>query len=121
MIEATYTQCKQLSQLGDLRETLEAMSNQPEWITETLTIADIQAIQQGGCSSGAYMPAVTYHTALEIMVTHGDYVSDYLLIQLGEMPEPQLTLLWSQLAVFYISYAVELWCGQFDLDGVDWD
>ena len=122
-IEATYTQCKQLAANGDLRDTIEALDDQPQWITcnQALDIADIHAIQQGGCASGAYMPAVTYHTASQTMAAHGDDVLDYISDQLGELPKPSSDESWAGMAVFFLSYAVELWAGQFDLDGVDWD
>ena len=32
----------------------------PGWIDQDITPADVAAIVQGGCASGAYMPAVTY-------------------------------------------------------------
>jgi len=35
--------------------------NQPAWIVNELTPYDLAAINQGGCASGAYMPAVTYY------------------------------------------------------------
>ena len=52
--------------------------NAPAWINEVekITVYDLQAIAQGGCESGAYMPAVTYHTAKEVMHKHGDDITD---------------------------------------------
>ena len=124
----TYTQCKQLRDLdfyhwqdivGDLR-------SQPAWITQPLEIYDIQAIQHGGCESGAYMPAVTYYDAAQTMGKYGDDVFTYIESQYGELPDvPSLFNLkqssWGGIAVFFLSFAVELWCSQFDLTGVDWD
>ena len=45
----------------------------PEWIEQTqpITSLDVPAIAYGGCMSGAYMPAVTYHTALGVMYRWG--------------------------------------------------
>jgi hypothetical protein len=84
--------------------------NQPAWITETLSPADIAAISQGGCESGAYMPACTYHEAATTMAEHGDEVLDYLQDCTGELPTPPHNISWSQLACFYLSNAVELFC-----------
>lgn len=124
-IELTYTQCKQLNDLHGAywRDVVETLDDQPEWITtnQALDIADIQAIQQGGCASGAYMPAVTYYTARETMNEFGDDILEYIESNLGEIPQPATGESWSGIAVFYYSYAVELWAGQFDLHGVDWD
>lgn len=150
-MEITYTQCKQLaknyprsqranSYRSELRDAVEQMRDQPEWLSQSkvyhnsetgatrtvrvpsrLSIADIQAIQQGGCASGAYMPAVTYWQALETMDLYGDDVLAYIEDALGELPPTPHDASWSQLACFYLSHAVELWCWQFDLDGVDWD
>ena len=122
-IQATFTQCKQITDNGlDLRETIELINDQPIWIVEQhcLDIADIQAIQQGGCASGAYMPTVTYYTANKVMAEHGDDIFDYIEGQYGEVPQSNETS-WSHMAVFYYSLAVELWAGQFNLDGVNWD
>ena len=118
----TYTQCKQLTINHCLRDIVANMTDQPLWITEghDLEIADIQAIQQGGCASGAFMPAVTYFQAAKIMNDYGDDIFEYIECQLGEIPQAE-TESWSRMAVFYYSYAVELWCASFDLDGVNWD
>jgi len=32
----------------------------PQWIEQDITPSTVAAILQGGCESGAYMPAVTY-------------------------------------------------------------
>ena len=141
-MKLTYTQCKQIAvNTGNLREAVEALQNQPEWIaaaehyrsrdgkerfdplnvTNVLDLADIQAIQQGGCSSGAFMPAVTYYSAMLTMADYGDDVLQYIQDTMGELPKPDNCESWSGMACFYLSCAVELWCGQFDLFGVDWD
>jgi hypothetical protein len=93
----------------------------PGWIDEGLEYYDIESIQQGGCASGAYMPAVTYHQAIETMSEHGNQVLEYIEEQLGEIPQPKKGESWSGIAVFYLSYAVELWASSFDLDEVDTD
>ena len=85
----------------------------PAWIDQNITPADVAAICQGGCDSGAYMPAVTYWQALETMGTHGDEILGYIENALGEVPAPSATTpagqSWSGLACYYLSYAVELW------------
>ena len=119
----TFTQCKQLIANGyDLRDISQELLDQPEWITQHLDIADIQAVQQGGCASGAYMPAVTYYDAAQTMAELGTEVLDYIESDCGlDLPTvPRLTS-WRGIAVLYLSCAVELWCSQFDLEGVDWN
>lgn len=90
----------------------------PGWIVEALTLADIDSIQRGGCASGAYMPAVTYHQAMTMMGEHGDDVLEYLENELGELPTPEPGMSWSGLACFYLSSAVELWASGIDVDRI---
>ena len=82
----------------------------PEWITSPLSPADIAAVLQGGCDSGAYMPACTYYQAGQTMSEFGDDVLDYLQSISGELPTPPQDVSWSGLACFYLSRAVELFC-----------
>ena len=89
----------------------------PEWIeTKHMDGWTIDAIQQGGCASGAYMPAVTYYDAAQTMAKHGDDVLQYIddVIGLGEVRPPKDSS-WSGIACFYLSLAVELWVGQFEI------
>lgn len=81
----------------------------PTWIEQDITGTDLAAIVQGGCSSGAYMPAVTYHEAAQTMAEHGDDVLQYIQDCYGELPKPHDDESWSSIAVFYLSCAVELW------------
>ena len=81
----------------------------PAWVDQGITVYDLMAIQQGGCASGAYMPAVTYHQAKATMAEHGDTVLDYIFSIESELPANQNALSWSGIAVFYLSIAVELW------------
>ncbi len=81
----------------------------PEWIDKDISPSDIAAIVQGGCSSGAYMPAVTYYDALRTMRVDGDNVLQYIQDNLGELPKPDNNESWSGMAVFYLSFAVEMW------------
>ncbi len=122
-MELTFTQCKQLIENGyDIREVVERLSDQPGWITchSDFEISDIQGIQEGGCASGACMPAVTYHRANEVMKEYGDEVLEYIYKSDAEFTIPE-GVSWSQLASHCLSMAIELWCWQFDLDGVNWD
>ena len=84
----------------------------PRWIDQDIYPCDVAAILQGGCASGAYMPAVTYSTALATMNEHGDAVWDmiddaYGLDMFHETAESATS--WAGLAVAYVSMAVELW------------
>jgi len=118
-MNVTYTQCKQIAANSPLRDFIAELNDQPNWIAP-LDIYDIHAIQQGGCESGAYMPAVTYYDARQTMNEYGDDVLDYIESTGLDLPViPRLTS-WSSIAVIYLSCAVELWCGRFDLDGVNW-
>ena len=81
----------------------------PAWIDQDITVYDLMAIQQGGCASGAYMPAVTYHQAAATMAEHGDTVLEYICDGFGELPQTSSATSWAGIAVFYLSIAVELW------------
>lgn len=81
----------------------------PVWIEQDITVADVIAITEGGCASGAYMPAVTYYKAREIMHEHGDEVLEYLDGLGLEVPPVSASLTWSGIAVHFLSCAVESW------------
>lgn len=81
----------------------------PHWIDSDIGVSTVASIMQGGCNSGAYMPAVTYYKAVDIMANHGDDVLDYIHDQLGELPKPKAFESWSGMACHYLSFAVELW------------
>lgn len=81
----------------------------PNWIEQDISALDVETIVQGGCASGAYMPAVTYHSALKTMNEQGDEVLQYIEDTMGELPTPDKDISWSGLACFYLSCAVELW------------
>jgi hypothetical protein len=83
----------------------------PAWIEQDICPATIASIAQGGCNSGAYMPAVTYHSALRTMAECGDDVLQYINDQISELPAPSADESWSGMACFYLSTAVELWAG----------
>ena len=81
----------------------------PDWIDQDISLDDINNILQGGCASGAYMPAVTYHTALDTMSDHGDDVLQYIEDAVGDLPDVAGES-WGGMACKYLSSAVELWC-----------
>lgn len=83
----------------------------PAWIEQDICPATIASICQGGCASGAYMPAVTYSAALDTMRDHGDDVLDYIDDNLGGLPATERGESWSGMACRYLSTAVELWAG----------
>lgn len=85
----------------------------PEWIDQDVTFSTIAAINQGGCESGAYMAAVTYHRAIETMSKHSCAIFDYLESQ-GEIPQPKTITGWGSLAVFYVSCAAERWAAEVE-------
>lgn len=82
----------------------------PAWIEQDITPNQCMAIEQGGCASGAYMPAVTYHTASEIMAKHGDEITAF--IEEDGFPVPTYDAendFWSGYCCKVLSTAVELW------------
>jgi len=94
----------------------------PVWIEETLTWEDVATIQSDGCDSGAYMPAVSCHAARKTMDEHGNTVLNFLEESLGELPiQKSKNISWSGIAVFYLSYAVEIWVNQFDVNNIQGD
>lgn len=87
----------------------------PAWIDQDISPSTVAAICQGGCESGAYMPAVTYHQALVTMRLHGDDVLQFLDDALGELPRnTPKAVSWSGLACFYVSCAVECWASSVE-------
>lgn len=100
-----------IDNLWDIDEPASNWIEVPEWIEQDITAADVEAINQGGCASGAYMPAVTYYKAAQTMAEHGDAVLDYIESNYGDLPQPPRGESWSGMACFFLSYAVELWAG----------
>jgi hypothetical protein len=91
----------------------------PGWIDQDITVSQARSITEGGCSSGAYMPAVTYYQATETMAAHGDDVLEYIENNYGdETPAAPKGTSWAGMACFYFSLAVELWASgvMSDLD-----
>jgi hypothetical protein len=83
----------------------------PKWIDQDIDASTIASICQGGCASGAYMRAVTYHRALGTMFHYGDDVLQYIQDAMGELPIPDKDTSWAGMACLYLSCAVELWAG----------
>ena len=81
----------------------------PEWISSDIDTHDVAAICEGGCASGAYMPAVTYSEAAEVIAEYGDDVLEYIENTLGELPALPEGVSWGGVAVHFLSHAVELW------------
>ncbi|QDP45925.1 MAG: hypothetical protein Tp1125DCM238401_38 [Prokaryotic dsDNA virus sp.] len=76
-------------------------------------VSTLRSIVQGGCASGAYMPAVTYYKAKQTMTEHGEEVLDYIVDAFGELPAVSLAShgSWASIGCHYLSFAVELWAG----------
>ena len=93
----------------------------PAWIDQDIDLPTIAAILQGGCASGAYMPAVTYYQALATMNDHGDDVLQHIDDATGELPAPPSDTSWGGIAAHYLSIAVELWASsvEAELETVD--
>jgi len=79
----------------------------PRWIEQDIDVNDVRAIIQGGCASGAYMPAVTYYQALKTMSEYGDEVLETL--EGLDFGSDFLGLSWSGMACHILSAAVEQW------------
>lgn len=82
--------------------------NVPTWIDQGISTATVAGILQGGCASGAYMPAVEFYTAAKIMEKHGDAVLELL----SEREDP-VTLPdgcgWGEVPSAVLVLAVEYW------------
>ena len=85
----------------------------PSWINDDISPSDVAGILQGGCASGAYMPAVTYHSALKTMMDDGDEVLQYIEDAIGELPVVTGQS-WGQMACTYLSTAVERWASSVE-------
>lgn len=113
-LDMTYTEIKTVANANPRwKDAIFKMQDQPKWITEPMSYYDIQAVNHGGCFSGAYMPAVINHQALETMNKYGDEVMDYIIEYYDYLPESD-EISWSSLACFYLSVAVQVWCNQFE-------
>ena len=89
----------------------------PRWIEQDITPYDVAAICQGGCASGAYMPAVTYWQALETMNEHGDAIFEYIEEVTGDLMcliKSEISCSWAGMACSFVSFAVELWASSVE-------
>lgn len=82
----------------------------PAWIEQDITFGQVESIIEGGCDSGAYMPAVTYYDARQTMAEHGDDVMDFISETGIEICVTDKS--WSQVCCYLLSSAVELWAMQ---------
>jgi len=84
------------------------------------TTHDLAAILQGGCDSGAWMPAVTYWAALETMRRDGDAVLDAIESAWGDPAQViDAQRSWAAWACSLVSAAVELWASSIGDDLAD--
>lgn len=94
-------------------ELQELEINVPDWIEQDITAGQVRSILQGGCASGAYMPAVTYHAALKTMSEHGDEVLESLEGNI-ELGADFLGQSWAGMACYLLSAAVEFWAASIE-------
>ena len=100
----------------------------PDWIEQDITVHQVAAIIDGGCDSGAYMPAVNYPPfgAGQTMAEHGNEVLEFIEDH-SELPQIEAGASWSGIACIFLSHAVELWCAMHEdkiasaLADDDWD
>lgn len=88
----------------------DAIESPPNWIEGKTTVGDLIEIVRGGCESGSYMPAVTYHQAAETMGEFGDEVTEWLENYgdpLSVLLEGAGELSWGGLCCKILSRAVE--------------
>ena len=116
-ITLTFSQCKAIVNAGlDLRESVESLNNQPEFMLDDLfgmsidSVEELSSIIQCGCASNAHA-SVYYYGAGKCMAEHGDDVLEYLENSYGEIPAPREGSSWNSLASDYLSAAIESWCG----------
>lgn len=105
-----------MTNLYDHETPVSAYLPVPAWIEQDICVSQIAAIVQGGCESGAYMPAVTYGEAMDTMRHHGDDVFEFLEEHYGELPPvpSDYRRSWSSMACFYLTAAVDTWAGAIE-------
>ena len=88
----------------------------PGFIEQDITAQDIVTIVQRGCISGAYMPAVTYHVAVDLMTDYSDEIFDTIENAMGCPPADCLSRTednsWAAMATRFVSLAVEIWASE---------
>jgi hypothetical protein len=95
---------------NDEQEVREAGVCTPDYVEEGVTFSTVAAIYQGGCASGAYMPAVTYYDARQAMAEYGDDI----ITDLRDSVDENFLSIWededfSGYCCRMVSAAVELW------------
>ena len=100
----------------------------PAWIDQEITVCTVRAICQGGCVSGAYMPAVTYFDAKHAMAEHGEDIFDFITDRLGDSGLDNDCLSFGMKCCAWMSSAVELWAfealsliEEFEVDQDEWE
>ena len=119
-LELTFTQCKKLISAGfELSELLYRLNDQPDWLvfmSRIDSIEEIASILEGGCASGAYMPAVTYHTANKCVNEHGEDMLEYIHnkcdLKLKDLVTDKVET-FNDLNTTICSMCVENWCYSF--------
>lgn len=94
----------------------------PRWISSDVDIDQLYEIALHGCSTGVYMPAITYHVARETMNTHGEDVMTFLRTAYADdVPQPDRVETWGGIASYYLSLAVEAYASDVLTDlGVEY-
>ena len=98
-----------MDKLWNFDEPILEIVHVPDYVDQDITGSTVAAIVQGGCASGAYMPAVTYSDAKRMMNEYGNRALEDIESAYGELPQPPPDSSWDGIAVFYLSAAVELW------------
>lgn len=102
-------------EIGTLIETGALVGPEvPAWIEQDITGFDVRCIAQGGCASGAYMPAVTYYQAKQTMAQHGDDIVDFIVERLGTQGLNTDSDSFGGMCCELVSTAVELWAFEVD-------
>ena len=83
----------------------------PRWVERDITVGQVRSIAEGGCGSGAYMPAVEGYTALQTMAEHGDAVVHWLEDYADAFELNPLAESWAGFASRVLTYAVDVWAG----------
>ena len=101
---------------------------QPAFVanTQPLSGTDIAAVIQGGCASGAWMPAVTYWQSAEILQKYEDEILELLAHAGVDMAmlisaEQDNRESYRDLGCKLVSAAVEIWCCRFEQSDILWN
>jgi hypothetical protein len=117
--ELTYTQAKNIIEsLGrcELENFLDSMNDQPEFLQfmgVIDSVGELLSIYEGGCASGAYMPAVTYHTANQCMASDASGSVEEEIEHYEEITFNPATESFSQFASKLCAMAVESYVSKF--------